>query len=213
MTVPRAISNALRHGLAMDDHDFDLLYPASQRFRSWLHWTPVEVAQRACTLLAPVAGDRILDVGSGVGKPCLVGALITEARWFGIERDPRMVIAANEAAKRLVVDGRTSFRLGDMELLDWSRFDAFYLFNPFGEILYGNDADALERRVRYSTSIEIVQERLSAAKRGTRVVTYHGFGGDMPPELELVHREAKRDGDLCLWVHRGRRWRRKRAAS
>jgi SAM-dependent methyltransferase len=197
----------------MEDHEFDLLYPASQRFRSWLHWTPVEVAQRASTLLAPVAGERILDVGSGVGKPCLVGALTTEAQWFGIERDARMVVAATEAAKRLGVAGRTSFRLGDMELLDWSRYDAFYLFNPFGEILYGHDDDALERRIRYATSIEIVQERLATARQGTRVVTYHGFGGDMPPELELVHREPKRDGDLCLWVHRGARGRPRRPTS
>jgi SAM-dependent methyltransferase len=201
--VPQSLSRALRQGLEVDDHAFDLVFPSAQRFRSWLHWTPLEVAQRACALLAPEAGDRILDVGSGVGKPCLVGALTTEASWFGIERDGEMVRAANEAALKLGVERQASFHAGEMEHVDWSAFDAFYLFNPFAEILYGPDDDALERRMQYVSCIETVQYRLAQAAPGTRVVTYHGFGGDMPPELELVQREAKRDGDLCLWIHRG----------
>lgn len=198
--MTEAISSAIRAGLPVDDCAFDLIYPSSQRFRSWLHWTPLEVAQRACELLAPVAGEKVLDVGSGVGKPCLVGALTTEASWFGIERDPDMVRAANEAAKRLGVADRASFRLGDMELMDWSVYDAFYLFNPFAELLAGDDLDALDRRVRYVDNVELVQHKLAHAARGTRVVTYHGFGGDMPRELDLVQCEKRRDGDLCLWI-------------
>lgn len=197
-----AISSAIRRGAPVDDCAFDLIYPSAQRARSWLHWTPLEVAQRAAELLAPVAGEKVLDVGSGVGKPCLVGALTTEAAWFGIERDPDMVRAANDAAKRLGVGDRAAFRLGDMELVDWTAYDAFYLFNPFAELLAGDDLDALDRRIRYVDSVELVQDKLAHARRGTRVVTYHGFGGDMPPQLELVCREARREGELCLWIKR-----------
>jgi SAM-dependent methyltransferase len=203
--TPLAIKKALRQGLPVQDHVFDLLFPAAQRRRSWLHWTPLRVARRMCTLLAPRPGEYVLDIGSGVGKPCLVGALMTRATWFGIERDLDMVRAATDAARALGLQRRARFMLGEMELFDWSRFDAFYLFNPFAESLFATDLDALDRRARYVASVEAAQDQLSRTARGTRVITYQGFGGDMPAGFE----REKCDGDLELWVHR--RSRRPRA--
>ena len=208
--MPQTISHALRHGSPMEDRDFDRVYPTEQRFRSWLHWTPIDVAQRACALLAPRSGSKVLDVGSGVGKVCLVGALTTDSQWFGIERDSEMVQAAIEAARKLHVEDRAHFLLGDIAGMDWSEFDAFYLFNPFAEILFTavSDMDALDRREAYVAHIELVQHRLSTVGPGTRVVTYHGFGGDMPPGFDLVQREPAREDELCLWIRRGPRRRR-----
>src|SRR5438093_353833 len=137
--VPHPLRSAFERGLRIQDHAFDLLFPAPQRIRSWQHWTPIDVADRMCALLAPRAGERILDVGSGVGKACLLGALATEASWVGIERDLEMVRAATEAARTLGVDGRVTFLLGEMELFDWSGFDGFYVFNPFAELLHVAD--------------------------------------------------------------------------
>jgi len=207
--MPQTISHALRNGSPMDDRDFDRVYPTEQRFRSWLHWTPLDVAQRACALLAPRSGSRVLDVGSGVGKVCLVGALTTDSQWFGIERDSEMVQAAIEAARKLRVEARAHFLLGDMTSVTWSEFDAFYLFNPFAESLFtaDSDLDALGRREAYVENIEFVQHQLSSVGPGTRVVTYHGFGGDMPPEFDLVQREPAREDALCLWIRRGARRR------
>jgi len=42
-----------------------------------------------------------------------------------------------------------------------------------------------------------VERRLAAARPGTRVVTYHGFGGEMPPGFERVRRDAD---ELSLWI-------------
>jgi SAM-dependent methyltransferase len=183
----------------MQDLTFDRVFPASHRIRSWIHWTPVEVATRAASLLAPTPDRKVLDIGAGVGKLCLIGATLTQASWTGVERDDEMVRAATAAAKRLNVEHRTHFIHGDMTTIDWSLFDSFYLFNPFGEMLIGPD-DALERRERYDAAINFVQRQLSCAAEGTRVVTYHGFGGDLPPGFELTHREPARDDELCLWV-------------
>jgi 2-polyprenyl-3-methyl-5-hydroxy-6-metoxy-1,4-benzoquinol methylase len=49
---------------------FDQIYPGEQRERSCLHWTPLDVAQRACALLASEPAARVLDIGAGVGKLC-----------------------------------------------------------------------------------------------------------------------------------------------
>ena len=196
------IAEALRGGTLLQDLAFDQVFPASQRFRSWLHWTPVEVALRAVALLAPRSVRRVLDVGSGVGKLCLVGAATTQAEWFGIERDGEMVRAANYAAGKLHLADRACFVHGDITSIDWATFDAFYLFNPFAEILLAGDEDALARRDRYGDNIDFVQNQLAQAATGTRVVTYHGFGGEMPPGFDRVHREGAREDELCLWVRR-----------
>lgn len=184
----------------MQDAKFDQVFPAAQRLRSYLHWTPVEIAKRAAVLLAPTPNCKVLDIGSGVGKMCLVGAAATRASWFGIERDAEMVEVARAAASRLQLDDRAKFLVGDVTSVDWSMYDAFYMFNPFAEMLaYGPD-DALTRRERYVAAIEFVQHQLACSPVGTRVVTYHGFGGSPPSGYHLVHREDAREDELCLWV-------------
>lgn len=200
MIGPQAIAHAIRHGEAMDDRTFDRLFPFAHRLRSWLHWTPLEVARRACSLLAPRPGARVLDVGSGVGKVCLVGALTTDATWIGIERDPAMVLAANAAATELVA--HTCFLLGEMTDVDWSSFAAFYLFNPFAEILLTSDDEPPTRHAQYRADVEFVERQLAATAPGTRVVTYHGFGGEMPASFDLAHRESTGEAELCLWIRR-----------
>jgi SAM-dependent methyltransferase len=195
------LARSLRDRTLVDDADFDRLFPPSQRFRSWLHWTPVDVAMRVGELAAP-GNERVLDVGSGVGKACLIGAATTGGAWFGIEQDLEMVRAANAAARRLELEHRVRFIRGDMTALDWSSFDSFYLFNPFAESLFSQSDDALAQRDRYVEHIYFVQQQLALVRVGTRVVTYHGFGGDMPEALECVHSERARDGELCLWIRR-----------
>jgi SAM-dependent methyltransferase len=205
--MPQAIADALRSRKRLTDPSFDRVYPAQQRFRSWLHWTPLEVAVRASAMLASGQAIRVLDVGSGVGKLCLVGALTTPATWFGIERDAAMVTAARAAALKLQVEKKAVFTLGDVTRTDWSGFDAFYLFNPFGEyLLHGLDG-AVSRRDAYRSCIDFTQQQLAAAPPGTRVVTYHGFGGSLPSGYELVHREPAHEDELMLWVRRASRRR------
>lgn len=201
-----ALVHALRHGAPVADPLFDLVFPADQRLRSWVHWTPLEVAVRASTFLAWKPGARVLDLGAGVGKLCLVGALTTDASWFGVEVDPRMVDAARAAAAALGVTDRVTFHQADATQAAWPDLDSIYLFNPFAERrLAATKRDELACLDAYAASVYAVQRRLVAAKPGTRVVTYFGFGGQMPPCYDLIHREPAHDDELCVWVRRPRR--------
>lgn len=199
------VALALQHGHAVADPMFDLVFPAEQRFRSWVHWTPLDVAVRAAALLAWKRNARVLDVGAGVGKLCLVGALTTDASWFGVEQDPAMVEGARLAAVTLGVHDRVTFRCADATQVSWPEIDAVYLFNPFAEQrVAAEERNDSTGRDAYEANVRVVQQRLAAAQPGTRVVTYFGFGGGMPPGYDLVHREPACDDELSVWVRRGR---------
>jgi hypothetical protein len=70
------------------DRDFDSLFPDMYQEISDTHWTPVEIARRAAQLLVADSSTRVLDVGSGIGKFCLIGALTTSAHFVGVEQRP-----------------------------------------------------------------------------------------------------------------------------
>jgi SAM-dependent methyltransferase len=187
----------------LSDPEFDRLFPRELRHLSEVHWTPVEVAQRAARLLAPRHGRRarILDVGAGVGKACLVGALTSSAEWYGVERDGRNVEIAFRTARRLRVEDRTRFAQGDASLVDWSPFDGLYFYNPLGSLL--SDAMGIPHELRGPTidmMTRRLEQRLAQTRIGTRVVTYHGFGGEMPDGFEQFEYEAIATGVLQLWI-------------
>jgi SAM-dependent methyltransferase len=199
----RGLLARLRDGRTARDGDFDELYPLRARAVSSAFWTPIAVARRAAELLVVDASSRVLDIGSGVGKFCIVGAAVTGARFTGVEHRESFVGIARETAVRLGVEG-ADFIHGRFETVDIAAYDGVYLFNPFAESLWGAEGH-LDESVelsdqRFRDDVELAERLLASAKVGTRVVTYHGFGGDMPLCYRLGLREARASGSLELWV-------------
>jgi hypothetical protein len=186
--MPELVLEQLRRGLPVDDAGFDRVYPADVRHLSHVHWTPVAVATLAARFLVGAPGARVLDVGAGAGKLCLIGALVTAGTFHGVEQRATLVEAARAAA-RLLHAPRTCFEHGDVLDVAWSGFDAFYLYNPFADRLDAFDA-----------SVRAVQARLDAARPGTRVATYHGFGGAMPPGYRRGFAGEGELAGLELWT-------------
>jgi 2-polyprenyl-3-methyl-5-hydroxy-6-metoxy-1,4-benzoquinol methylase len=85
MTIRLKEKRSYHAGLSTSDRAFDELVPSEVRHLSPTHWTPVEIAIRAASLLAPTEDLRILDIGAGVGKLCAIGARSSSAIWVGIE--------------------------------------------------------------------------------------------------------------------------------
>lgn len=180
MTDVDAIRAAMCLGADDADELLDGLYPPEfRRFRRQ-HTTPVEVAARAAAWLAPTPDARVLDVGSGAGRFCVTGALTTLGHFTGVEQRGWLVEAAREAASKLGVT-RAEFVNGDIRSLDWTAFEGFYLFNPFGENYLPDDEQIdhaeVRARDRMDADISFVEQQLVRAPFGTRVVTWHGFGG------------------------------------
>jgi hypothetical protein len=188
------------------DRALDALVPAWARAPSRKHWTPVRAAYLAAHWLVERPGARILDVGSGIGKFCWVGALTTRGVFTGIEQRAHLVEVARKAARRLGVR-RCRFIHGNMIDVDWSVYDGYYLYNPFAEQLEG--FGLLDRTLeisdaRFREYVRFVRRRLREARKATRLVTYHGYGEPPPRGWTQLERDWVRGGPLELWVKTGR---------
>jgi predicted RNA methylase len=199
-----AVVRALRANQRVRDSVFDQVYPPYIRRASETFWTPVAVARTAARWLGETECKRILDVGSGPGKFCIVLSLALQRRVSGVEQREELVQIARRAAS--AYGAKVTMVHGTVECIDPKRYDAFYLFNPFGENLYDPD-DHLDDSVELSPQrglrdLAVVEAWLDAAALNTCALTYHGFGGRIPSTYQLVH-SAKRGTDrLRLWTKR-----------
>jgi SAM-dependent methyltransferase len=185
------------------DAEFDAAYPPAIRAVSSCFWSPVRVALRAAELLVTSRASRVLDVGSGVGKFCIVGAAATGATFMGVEHRPRFVSVAERVAEAFGVTS-AHFQCATFSTVDLEDFDGVYLFNPFEENLWGPverlDETVPLSRERFARDTVRAERLLASARVGTRVVTYYGFGSVVPPGFRLALRERQRSGHLELWV-------------
>jgi len=199
----KELFTALAAGERVSDTAFDKLFDTETRRQARIHWTPVAVALTAARFLSeaalPGARARILDLGSNVGKFCLVGALSTPASFEGLELRRDLVTLARETARTHNIE-RVRFRLGDALEFDWSGYDGVYLYNPFYESLDLSiriDSRVDLSRARYERSVEATRERLGELRLGARVALYYGFGGEMPEGFRKI--DESDDPHLELW--------------
>jgi SAM-dependent methyltransferase len=187
-------------GFSIEDEKFDLIYPAQIRTLSSIFWTPVAVAAAAAKLLVTAPGLRVLDIGCGPGKFCLVASSLTDGRFTGVEQRGELVAAARQAA--------TDLHLSDIEFLHgnvmdvaFAEYDAFYLFNPFEENMhcgYKVDRAIPLSPALFKTYTTHVSTQLGAKPLGTRVVTYMGYADDIPSCYDCE--STLFSDDLKLWI-------------
>jgi 2-polyprenyl-3-methyl-5-hydroxy-6-metoxy-1,4-benzoquinol methylase len=188
------------------DEIFDSVYEKPMRVLSKRHWTPVAVAARAAELLTQAGATRILDVGSGVGKFCLVGAMGTDAEFVGIDRRENLVDVARETAAGLRVT-RATFVHANVTDVSFEGFDGVFLFNPFFEHVRQGlrpiDGTAERSRNTYRVLVAATLAKLRTLASPGVVVTFAGFGGRVPPDaFEFLGEEAAGNDWLEMWVKR-----------
>jgi SAM-dependent methyltransferase len=183
---------------SIEDERFDRIYPAEIRELSSIFWTPVAIAAEAAKLLVAESGTRVLDVGCGPGKFCLIAGALTDGHFTGVEQRGALVAAARDAARALGLDG-VQFLHGNVTEIAFGDYDAFYIFNPFEENMHGHRIDSAiplspDLFKRYTS---YVADQLGRLPHGTRAVTYMGYGDEIPSSYDC---EQTRFGDdLKLW--------------
>jgi hypothetical protein len=95
------------------------------------------------------------------------------------------------------------FLCGDAFDLDWSQFDHLYLYNPFEERQFAEGACIDDTQPTgpeaFRLAVEETERRLSLLRPGTRVATYHGFGGQVPEGLVRTFHGEAGTGVLEVW--------------
>ncbi len=164
------------------------------------HWTPPEVARVAAQMLVTKLGTRVLDIGSGSGEFCLIGALTTGGHFTGVEQRGHLVkVAVQRAQERGIRE--VQFISANITEISFRDYEAFYLFNPFQENLMPMlkiDSSVELSQALYEDYTRHVANELEEAPVGTRVVTYIGGYAAIPSCYEAQDQAFQ--GDLTLWV-------------
>ena len=183
------------------DTAFDALYPAHIAQLASRHWTPLSVAKEAATFLAVGDSPRILDIGSGVGKFCLIGAHFFPSAFFaGVEHRVSLNTIATKLSMQLGLSN-TAFFEGDFSSIDFSAYQHFYFYNSFYEHL--ELSDLIDDSVQISNELFHAYNRnlykaLKKMPSGTRIATFHSTENEMPTSYEVVGIGSNED--LKFWI-------------
>jgi SAM-dependent methyltransferase len=184
-TTPEALAELFRGRAWPEDHVFDQFLPDAPRAVSEQYWTPLAVIRRATEWLDELDVRSVLDIGSGAGKFCVAAALGGRSDFTGLEQRPHLVEAARTLARTFGVTDRACFIEGTFGELPLPHVEAYYLYNPFDELAFAAesrlDHDVDISHARRQRDIAAVQKLLREARAGTYILTYSGFGGNLPP--------------------------------
>jgi SAM-dependent methyltransferase len=193
------IFELLRLSIDITDRDFDAIYPENIRRIASRHWSPVAVSKSASEFLVRRPGTRVLDIGSGAGKFCMVGAATTRGHFTGVEQRPGLVKLATNLCSRYDLPN-AKFIHANMTSIDFRNYDAFYFFNSFYENINVHhridDSVALDVQTYEAHSMNMVQQ-LSRLPLGVRLATYSSPQSAIPGSFQLV--DSLFYGSLDLW--------------
>ncbi len=203
------IQGLLKAGLPLSDADFDACLPEAQRRVSYRYWTSVAIVARVVRWLSGAGAERVLDVGSGVGKFCVVGALASPMAFTGIEHRAHLVELAKGLAERFDVAPRATFLTGGLDGVDFRDFDALYFYNPFGENHFTAfdhlDSTVEVNRRRFDRDVAMAESLLGRVPMGTRIATFNSFGGRIPDTFDLEQATLADHSLLRFWRKARRR--------
>ncbi len=190
----------IQSNIEVTDDDFNSIFEEQIKEASGIHFTSVKVAKLAARYLAHQKGVKVLDIGSGAGKFCMIGSVCTEGLFIGVEQRERLHLEAIRLSQQYHLPN-VSFINTNITNIDFKQYDAFYIFNPFYEniSLFGGsiDDDIELKRELYESYSWFVNQQLSEMPSGTKLATYFSFGKEIPDNYEINYLAF--DEKLKLW--------------
>lgn len=186
--------------LKLDDETFNSFLPKEVQEKAFRFFTPASIAIKSAIWLSGDDHRTVLDIGAGAGKFCLFGAKKTKSAFVGVEARMHLVDLAETIFEAYRVPNA---RMVHSNILDFpvSKYSAFYLYNPFGENVATHLR--LDNTMRlsfgnYGSYVSYTHTQLSLAKKGSRLVTYHGDSFQVPVSYSLA-KEYKNE-NLKFWI-------------
>ncbi|MDF3818748.1 methyltransferase [Leptospira sp. 96542] len=183
------------------DLEFDSIFPEGIKNISPYQWTPVSVIQTISEYLKTEPVSAFLDLGSGPGKLAILLSLWHSFPIKGIEVRKNLFDFAEVIKEKLEIPNLEFFNR-DFLHFDLSQFSHVYCFNPMYEQMTGKHSidDSLPKSsILYIQNLLRLKERFKDLKLGSKIITYHGFGGKMPDNFRLIKKIELESGDVEIW--------------
>ncbi len=184
----------------LSEESFNKFLPEDLQRISKIHFTPIRIARIATEWLTEDGKKNVLDIGAGIGKFCITGALNSDSFFCGIEYRPSLVKVANDLIETFEIQNAIVYNQNITDI-DFTDFDAFYLYNPFYEnIVYkkrmNNEVPLADSF--YRNYLDYTVQQLENCKKGSRIVTFHGDNLEVPGSFEI--KKISKNGLLKLWI-------------
>lgn len=194
------ILKALQYKLPIHDREFDRIYPKHIQLLSNMHWTSIEVAKKASSFLAYKPHEKVLDIGSGVGKFCIVGALTKNGVFYGVEHHKELADISKQIVSEFRIENFKTLQ-SNVTDINFSDYDSFYFFNSFYENI--DETRIIDHKVPvlahlYKEYRDYMYAQLDKAPIGTRLATYYSLYRDIPPGYKIV--ETHFNDQLVFWI-------------
>jgi hypothetical protein len=177
---------------------FDEHISIAYKKHSSLHWCPDEIAVLGGELFKTHGIKNVLDIGSGIGKFCLIAEEHCSAQFTGIEIRSPLVSESNRL--KSLFNSRTQFICDSILQFDFDSFDAFFYYHPFceQEALSGLiDHDMVIDTGLLETYENDVRNKLNQLPTGTTLLTFRSPHFNPPSSFKVL--EILENEELILW--------------
>jgi SAM-dependent methyltransferase len=189
----------LKQNINLKEDEFNSIYPEKVKRNAQRHWTPINIAKQASEFLVDKPGTKVLDIGSGPGKFCMIGATYTKGHFTGVEQREKLIELSNKLLKRYRILN-VNFIHANITNIEFKNYDAFYFFNSFYENIDRSAKidDTIDPHIElYILYHTYIYQQFCLAKKGTRLVTYWSTLKEVPPSYELQN--SFHGGFLNFW--------------
>src|SRR6187551_2747175 len=194
------IFELIKLNVDVTDDDFNAIYPDRISKLASKHWTSVSVAKLVSEYLVDRPGTKVLDIGSGAGKFCMVGAANTKGYFTGVEQRLELVELSSRISESYRIQN-TKFIHANITTIDFNDYDSFYFYNSFYEnidmINKIDDKVKLDIQLYHLYSLHIV-EQFASLPLGSRLVTFCSPLNIVPRSFKL--QDATHGGLLKFWL-------------
>lgn len=189
----------LKLNLDIPDTDFNAIYPAKISSLARKHWSSVSVSKLASEFLVDRPGTKVLDIGSGAGKFCMIGATNTKGHFTGVEQRAELVELSTQLSESYRIHN-VKFIHANITSIKFTDYDAFYFYNSFYENIDMlnsiDDTVRLDIQLYHQYSVHLV-EQLASLPVGTRLVTFCSPLIIIPQSFKL--QDSTNGGLLKFW--------------
>jgi hypothetical protein len=193
------IKRRIQDGLDVYDDEVDFIFNPIFHQYADRHFTSIYIAKLALAFLTEKGASHILDIGSGVGKFCIIAGMMTDLPLTGIEYRELMVNEANKLAQEAELT-HVQFIHANILECSFDDYSGFYMFNPFLEQI--DETATMSSDLETSISLyrkyhQHVAHQLSLQPAGTPLVTYYVPENTIPSSF--VKQKTLLQGTLIFW--------------